>query len=75
MHRAKGSGLVPWPQRLTTAPPRLEEIGVTPEEFQEDTVVISTYQKALLHADPIIISFCLSSICNALYNLLISFTQ
>ncbi|KAI4350611.1 hypothetical protein L6164_005056 [Bauhinia variegata] len=39
MHRKRGSGLVPWPERLTTAPPRLEEIGVTPEEFQEDTKI------------------------------------
>ncbi|PQQ13229.1 putative methyltransferase PMT9 [Prunus yedoensis var. nudiflora] len=38
VHKEKGSGLAPWPQRLTTAPPRLEEIGVSPEEFQEDTV-------------------------------------
>ncbi|KAG6720091.1 hypothetical protein I3843_03G042600 [Carya illinoinensis] len=36
MHKQKGSGLVPWPQRLTAAPPRLEEIGVSREEFQED---------------------------------------
>ncbi|XP_059451665.1 probable methyltransferase PMT9 [Corylus avellana] len=39
MHKEKGSGLVPWPQRLTAAPPRLEEIGVSPEEFQEDTSI------------------------------------
>jgi hypothetical protein len=38
MHKEKGSGLVPWPQRLTAAPPRLEEIGVSTEEFQEDAV-------------------------------------
>ncbi|GKV07826.1 hypothetical protein SLEP1_g19539 [Rubroshorea leprosula] len=37
MHKEKGSGLVPWPQRLTAASPRLEEIGVSPEEFQEDS--------------------------------------
>lgn len=37
MHKGKGSGLVPWPQRLTVAPIRLDEIGVGPEEFQEDT--------------------------------------
>ncbi|KAK6913063.1 putative S-adenosyl-L-methionine-dependent methyltransferase [Dillenia turbinata] len=36
MHRVKGSALVPWPQRLITPPPRLEEIGVSPSEFQED---------------------------------------
>lgn len=38
MHKERGSRLAPWPQRLTTAPPRLEEIGVSAEEFQEDTV-------------------------------------
>ncbi|CAI0456431.1 unnamed protein product [Linum tenue] len=37
MHREKGTGLVPWPQRLITPPPRLEDIGVSPEEFHEDT--------------------------------------
>lgn len=37
MHRERGSGLVPWPRRLTSAPPRLELLGVSPEEFQEDT--------------------------------------
>lgn len=38
MHKERWSGLLPWPQRLTAAPPRLEEIGVSAEEFQEDTV-------------------------------------
>ncbi|PQQ13227.1 Methyltransf_29 domain-containing protein [Prunus yedoensis var. nudiflora] len=37
VHKEKGSRVAPWPQRLTTAPPRLEEIVVSPEEFQEDT--------------------------------------
>lgn len=36
MHHEKGTGLVPWPARLTAPPPRLEEVGVTPEEFHED---------------------------------------
>ncbi|KAA0037599.1 putative methyltransferase PMT9 [Cucumis melo var. makuwa] len=39
MHKQKGSGLVPWPQRLTSAPPRLEEVGVSAEEFKEDSTV------------------------------------
>lgn len=39
VHRQKGSGLVPWPQRLTTAPSRLEEFGISAEEFQEDTSI------------------------------------
>ncbi|PON46449.1 hypothetical protein TorRG33x02_325810 [Trema orientale] len=39
MHKEKGSGLVTWPQRLTAAPPRLEDIGVSPEEFSEDTSI------------------------------------
>lgn len=38
MHREKGSGLQPWPHRLTTAPPHLGEIGISIEEFQKDTV-------------------------------------
>ncbi|XP_047322006.1 probable methyltransferase PMT9 [Impatiens glandulifera] len=37
MHREKGSGLAPWPRRLTVPPPRLEEIHVSPNEFEEDT--------------------------------------
>ncbi|XP_022993804.1 probable methyltransferase PMT9 [Cucurbita maxima] len=37
--QAKGSGLVPWPQRLISAPPRLEEVGVSAEEFKEDSKV------------------------------------
>ncbi|KAH8519270.1 hypothetical protein H0E87_000889 [Populus deltoides] len=37
MHKERGSGLVPWPKRLTAAPPRLEDIGVSPEQFHEDT--------------------------------------
>ncbi|XP_022134004.1 probable methyltransferase PMT9 [Momordica charantia] len=37
MHREKGSGLVPWPQRLVSAPPRLQEVSVSAEEFKEDS--------------------------------------
>lgn len=40
IHRQKGSGLEPWPQRLSAAPPRLEEIGVSPEVFKKDSVRI-----------------------------------
>ncbi|KAA8530171.1 hypothetical protein F0562_004880 [Nyssa sinensis] len=39
MHKERGTGLEPWPQRLTAAPPRLEEIGVSPDEFQKDTSI------------------------------------
>jgi len=42
MHKERGSGLVPWPKRLTAAPPRLEDIGVSPEQFHEDTVGFSS---------------------------------
>ena len=38
MHRLKGSGLIPWPRRLTSAPPRLEDVGVSAEEFKDDSV-------------------------------------
>ncbi|KAL5718040.1 hypothetical protein ACHQM5_010981 [Ranunculus cassubicifolius] len=34
-----GSGLVPWPRRLTAAPPRLEEVGISSERYQEDTEI------------------------------------
>lgn len=37
MHKGKGSVLLPWPQRLTAPPPRLEEVGISAEEFQADT--------------------------------------
>lgn len=37
MHKGKGSGLEPWPSRLTGPPPRLDEIGVSIDQFQEDT--------------------------------------
>lgn len=40
MHKIRGTGLLPWPQRLTASPPRLEEIGSSADEFQEDTVSI-----------------------------------
>ncbi|KZV15152.1 hypothetical protein F511_30238 [Dorcoceras hygrometricum] len=36
MHQEKGSGLEPWPRRLVAPPPRLEEIGISIEEFQID---------------------------------------
>uniref|UniRef100_A0A5B7A6Z2 Methyltransferase n=1 Tax=Davidia involucrata TaxID=16924 RepID=A0A5B7A6Z2_DAVIN len=39
MHREKGSGLERWPQRLTAAPPRLKEVGVSSDEFQKDTSI------------------------------------
>lgn len=38
-HQRKGSGLEPWPQRLTSAPPRLGEIGTSADEFRKDTEV------------------------------------
>jgi len=30
--------LLPWPQRLTTPPPRLEELGISSNNFSEDNV-------------------------------------
>ncbi|XP_042487444.1 probable methyltransferase PMT9 isoform X1 [Macadamia integrifolia] len=39
VHRERGSGLLPWPQRLTAAPHRLEELGVNSKEYQEDTEI------------------------------------
>ncbi|KAM0033752.1 putative S-adenosyl-L-methionine-dependent methyltransferase [Helianthus debilis subsp. tardiflorus] len=37
MHKGKGSGLQPWPSRISVPPPRLDEIGVSHDQFQEDT--------------------------------------
>ncbi|KAK1295554.1 putative methyltransferase PMT9 [Acorus calamus] len=39
MHLEKGSGLLPWPQRLTAPPPRLEELGISSKHYHEDTEV------------------------------------
>ncbi|GLJ08300.1 hypothetical protein SUGI_0085970 [Cryptomeria japonica] len=39
MHHAKGSGLLPWPKRLTANPPRLEDLGISEGDFKKDTVV------------------------------------
>ncbi|KAI4352293.1 hypothetical protein L6164_006560 [Bauhinia variegata] len=36
MHRAKGSGLAPWPARLVTPPPRLADFNYTTEMFEKD---------------------------------------
>ncbi|XP_010906796.1 probable methyltransferase PMT3 [Elaeis guineensis] len=36
MHRARGSGLAPWPARLTTTPPRLADFDYTSEMFAKD---------------------------------------
>ncbi|KAM0870213.1 hypothetical protein ACQ4PT_040158 [Festuca glaucescens] len=37
MHRDEGSGLAPWPARLTTPPPRLADLYVTADTFEKDT--------------------------------------
>ncbi|KAK4281301.1 hypothetical protein QN277_012816 [Acacia crassicarpa] len=37
MHRAKGSGLAPWPARLTAPPPRLADFDYSAEMFEKDT--------------------------------------
>lgn len=39
VNRAKGSELVPWPKRLMAPPPRLEELGISTDKYQEDTEV------------------------------------
>ncbi|KAF3436137.1 hypothetical protein FNV43_RR23229 [Rhamnella rubrinervis] len=38
-HKARGSGLAPWPARLTTPPPRLADFGYSNEMFERDTDV------------------------------------
>ncbi|KAL3645662.1 hypothetical protein CASFOL_010842 [Castilleja foliolosa] len=35
-HNTKGSGLAPWPARLTTPPPRLADFGYSTETFEKD---------------------------------------
>ncbi|KAJ6794935.1 putative methyltransferase PMT9 isoform X1 [Iris pallida] len=39
VNRAKGSELAPWPLRLTAPPPRLEELGISSEKYQEDNEI------------------------------------
>ncbi|XP_039116784.1 probable methyltransferase PMT3 [Dioscorea cayenensis subsp. rotundata] len=36
MHRDKGTGLAPWPERLTTPPPRLAELDISTDTFEKD---------------------------------------
>ncbi|KAK1309039.1 putative methyltransferase PMT3 [Acorus calamus] len=42
MQRARGSGLVPWPARLTSPPPRLADLDITHEMFGKD---MDTWQR------------------------------
>ncbi|KAL8153871.1 hypothetical protein V2J09_011631 [Rumex salicifolius] len=39
IHKIRGTGLLPWPERLAAPPPRLEEIGLSEDEFQADTSI------------------------------------
>ncbi|KAG7591042.1 putative S-adenosyl-L-methionine-dependent methyltransferase [Arabidopsis thaliana x Arabidopsis arenosa] len=36
-HKTKGSGLAPWPARLTSSPPRLADFGYSTDMFEKDT--------------------------------------
>ncbi|KAL6522759.1 hypothetical protein OROHE_016606 [Orobanche hederae] len=38
-HKARGSELAPWPERLTSPPPRLADFGYSSEMFEKDTEV------------------------------------
>lgn len=38
-HQTRGSGLAPWPARLTAPPPRLADFGYTSDMFERDTVI------------------------------------
>ncbi|MCL7049111.1 hypothetical protein MKW94_001802 [Papaver nudicaule] len=40
-HASRGSGLAPWPARLTAPPPRLADFGYSSEAFEKDTDVWS----------------------------------
>ena len=37
-HKTKGSGLAPWPARMTSPPPRLADFGYSTHMFEKDTV-------------------------------------
>ncbi|KAI4970530.1 hypothetical protein ZWY2020_001444 [Hordeum vulgare] len=39
VNKVKGSELLPWPQRLTAPPPRLEEIGISSKNFSKDNEI------------------------------------
>lgn len=39
IHKAGGSGLAPWPARLTTPPPRLSDFEISAETFEKDTEI------------------------------------
>ncbi|CAL4966771.1 unnamed protein product [Urochloa decumbens] len=39
VNKVKGSELLPWPQRLTAAPPRLEDLGISSDNFSEDNEI------------------------------------
>ena len=39
MHEARGSGLAPWPARLTTPPPRLVDFNYSTDMFEKDMVI------------------------------------
>lgn len=52
-HGTRGSGLAPWPARLTSPPPRLADFGYSSEMWEKDTVSLKRN----------IICLCLSTCC------------
>ena len=38
-HKSRGSGLAPWPARLTVAPPCLAYFGHSKDIFEKDSVI------------------------------------
>ncbi|KAJ6998153.1 hypothetical protein NC653_014369 [Populus alba x Populus x berolinensis] len=50
-HKAKGTGLAPWPARLTTPPPRLADFGYSAEMFEKDTANLGSFAAALKSKD------------------------
>ena len=38
-NKVKGSGLAPWPARLTAPSPRLADFGYSNDMFEKDTVI------------------------------------
>ncbi|CAN4091112.1 unnamed protein product [Withania somnifera] len=45
-HKVSGSGLAPWPARLTTPPPRLADFGYSSEMFEKD---VELWQRRVEH--------------------------
>lgn len=50
-HKIAGSGLDPWPARLSSPPPRLADFGYSNEMFEKDMVICFSYIGQLMPFD------------------------